>query len=152
LRQLEERIPWNDSMEVHYARLALGTLSRPVRSAYENLKAIGIDLITNDSLRFQIGSLYESQYPFNERIEQEFELPIRNSVLIPQLQKHVRTMSVRESAKPLVLEALYDDHEFQEAIRSVIQGQELVLWAYGETLEKINKLIESTKNALKNGG
>lgn len=148
LEQLEARAPWLDSMETHYARLNFGTLSRPVRSAYENFKSIGFDLITNDSLRSQINSLYEKQYPFIQGIEQEFQLPIRTTVVTPQLQKKVRTIKARDRAKPVNLELLFDDHEFQEAIRRNVEGHEMAIWAYEMTLEMNDRLVESIEREL----
>lgn len=69
-RQLENRIPWSDTMATHYGLLnTYISKIAVVRSSYENLKSVGFDLIKNDSLRGKIHELYAQQYPFVERME-----------------------------------------------------------------------------------
>ncbi len=144
LRQLEERIPWNDSMAYHYGSLAHWSVSLPVLSSYENLKSIGFDLITNDSLRSLMHTLYAQQYPFVIRMEQGYGESVRNSMLQPELTRKTVTRSRRE-AEPLDLQALMDDHVFKETIRSNIIAQQAFAAFYSKTLKldvDLMRLIE----------
>ncbi len=134
LRQLEERIPWNDSMAHHYGSLGYWSVSLPVLSSYENLKSIGFDLITNDSLRSMMHRLYAQQYPFVIRMEQGYGESVRNMMLQPELTRKTVTLSRRE-AEPLDLQALMDDHVFKETIRSSIMAQQAFASIYAKTLK-----------------
>ena len=50
-------------------------------AAFENLKSTGINLITNDSLRLKITSMYSAKYP---------EIMLRNNRLIQFTEREVR--------------------------------------------------------------
>ena len=50
-------------------------------AAFENLKSTGFNLITNDSLRLKITSIYSNQYP---------EIMLRNNRLIQFTEREVR--------------------------------------------------------------
>ena len=50
-------------------------------AAFENLKSTGFNLITNDSLRLKITSMYSNQYP---------EIMLRNNRLIQFTEREVR--------------------------------------------------------------
>jgi hypothetical protein len=147
LRQLEERIPWNDSMAHHYGSLGNWSVSLPVLSSYENLKSIGFDLITNDSLRSMMHRLYAQQYPFVIRMEQEYGGSVRNLMLQPELTRKTVTRSRRE-AEPLDLQALMDDHVFKETIRSSIMAQQAFVGFYTKTLELDVELMRMIKHEL----
>jgi hypothetical protein len=55
---LEERMPFHDPLRVHFGCLYSNTTFAPNKSAFDNLKSIGFDLIRNDSLRRSITALY----------------------------------------------------------------------------------------------
>ena len=147
LLQLEERIPWNDSMAHHYGSLAHWSVSLPVLSSYENLKSIGFDLITNDSLRSMMHTLYAQQYPFVIRMEQEYGESVRNLMLQPELTRKTVTRE-RGNAKPLDLQALMDDHVFKETIRSNISAQMAFVGFYTKTLKLDVELMRMIEHEL----
>jgi hypothetical protein len=148
LKQLEERIPWHDSMAFHYAQLSNGSVSVPVRSAYENFKSIGFDLISNDSIRNQMNLLYEQQYSFAARIEQEYAMPQRYMILLPHLLKKVHIVENWKWGEPNDLESLMDDHEFMEVIRMNVHEQEFYIEIYDGLLELNQSLLKLLQKEL----
>ena len=58
LDQLENKLPFHDSLRPHYGQLSNGTVLVKNTSAYENLKTFGVNLISNDKLRRKITNLY----------------------------------------------------------------------------------------------
>ena len=140
--QLENNIPWNDSMARHFNHLnTYISKIAIVKSSYENLKSFGFDLIKNDSLRGKIHELYAQQYPFVERMESEHMEAMKYSILLPQLTSKVRSISKRES-KPLDLNALYVDNEFKETIILFIKAQEGFIGLYQNLQQLQSELIE----------
>ncbi len=150
IRQLDERIPWNDSMAYHYGHIGSGSLVAPVLSSYENMKSVGFDLIRNDSLRSMIHKLYAQQYPFVVRLEQEHGTPMWYSVVKPQLLKKVIRIP-QGGRRPLDLEALWDDNEFKEAIRTMKGAQELLIHFYDRLLQLDLQLMRMIEKELKAG-
>lgn len=60
-------------------------------AAFETLKSGGLDLIQSDSLRREIVSLYEEEYPFLIQETRRLEDQLWPAVVIPQFQKHFRS-------------------------------------------------------------
>lgn len=69
ISQLRNRQPYSDSLRESVSRLLSGINHIQDRGAYESLKARGLDLIRNDSIRFSITQLYEGRYRFTETVD-----------------------------------------------------------------------------------
>jgi hypothetical protein len=61
-----------DSLSAHYSNITRDFISIQNISGYESLKAKGLELIENDSLRFDIITLYEYHYSVLKKFEEEY--------------------------------------------------------------------------------
>jgi hypothetical protein len=61
-----------DSFLIHYNRLFRGFVAIQNTSAYEALKAAGLQTVTNDSLRYKIISLYDFDYQILFKLEETY--------------------------------------------------------------------------------
>jgi len=113
---LEARSPWNDSMAVHYGWLFTHGMATLNTSAYDNLKSIGFDLISNDSIRIALTNLHGLDYARLHKAEQEFAADFSNLTVWPMLLKRLK-MDRWWHATPLDYTALLDDLEFREVVR-----------------------------------
>ena len=59
---------YHDSLQQHAAKLMYAFRFQQRTTAFDNLKIVGIDLITNDSLKTKLVELYDFQYPRQLRI------------------------------------------------------------------------------------
>ena len=62
LKGLNEDEEFNDSLAYHFAAVHYYTTFASTRGAYESLKSMGFERITNKSLRFMIIDLYDQWY------------------------------------------------------------------------------------------
>lgn len=60
-----------DSINYYYLYLTRGYISIQNKSGYESLKSRGLELIKDDSLRNDIIKLYEQDYPFIMKLEEQ---------------------------------------------------------------------------------
>ena len=60
-----------DSINYYFSYLTRGYISIQNRSGYESLKSRGLELIKEDSLRSDIIKLYEQDYPFIMKLEEQ---------------------------------------------------------------------------------
>jgi len=60
-----------DSINYYYTYLTIGLISIQNKSGYESLKSRGLELIKDDSLRNDIIKLYEQDYSFIRKLEEE---------------------------------------------------------------------------------
>src|SRR6056297_3604459 len=62
LAHIEQGKPYNDSLDFHFGWIPATTRHMPNTTAYENLKTIGFDIISNDTLRENYQSLFAFNY------------------------------------------------------------------------------------------
>jgi hypothetical protein len=62
LKALDEAEEFNDSLAHHFAAVHYFTTFASARGGYESLKSMGFEIISNDSLRFEIINLYDQWY------------------------------------------------------------------------------------------
>ncbi|MFT5753022.1 MAG: putative RNA-binding protein associated with RNAse of E/G family [Flavobacterium sp.] len=62
-----------DSVALNYWNLTRNFVASQNISSYESLKSRGLELITNDSLRLQIISLYETDYNILKTLEEDYD-------------------------------------------------------------------------------
>jgi len=60
-----------DSIQYYYKYLTMGYISIQNKSGYESLKSRGLELIKDDSLRNDIIKLYEQDYSFISKLEEQ---------------------------------------------------------------------------------
>lgn len=60
-----------DSINYYFKYLTMGYISIQNKSGYESLKSRGLELIKDDSLRIDIIKLYEQDYPFISKLEEQ---------------------------------------------------------------------------------
>lgn len=62
-----------DTLPMHYSNLTRDYISIQNVSGYESLKSKGLELIEDDSLRFEIITLYEYDYSILKKFEEEYK-------------------------------------------------------------------------------
>lgn len=65
----ETKSSFNDSLKYHFGNIFGNWQLTENTAAWENLKSIGLDLISNDSLRSSLSHLYSTKYKYLENIE-----------------------------------------------------------------------------------
>ena len=64
---IDGKIPFHDSLNIHLGKIPVQGVFTPNKATYENLKVIGIKLVSNDSLRTAISDLYEGRYLYVQK-------------------------------------------------------------------------------------
>tara|TARA_R110002167_G_scaffold270508_3_gene477027 strand:- start:120 stop:833 length:714 start_codon:yes stop_codon:yes gene_type:complete len=148
LDYLENRKPYNDSLDYHFAWIPAYTRHMPNSTAYENLKTIGFDIISNDSLRENYQKLYAFHYELARF--QRNELAYDNSNKFRDFyKKHFRNFIWHENATPINYPSLLENNEFHEMLIST-QNYNLIQLTYrnktNEEVEKLIKMIDKELN------
>jgi len=124
---IEQNRPYHDSLDQHFG-MAFEVINTWVEeAAFENLKTKGIDLISNDSLRRKIISIYDSDYDIIQNLEKGIWIEYRflNEYCLGLFDK----ASVWEKTekgqwrhgtmKPLDFEALKRDQKFLSILKTL---------------------------------
>lgn len=115
VNHLEHRLPYHDSLATHFELSQLSADIVLIESAYETIKSIGFDIISNDSLRSAIIDLFDANYKTMIRNTIGLEDQFWPSVVLPLWIKHLRNRSMDEELSgqaPIDYELMLDDPKF----------------------------------------
>lgn len=144
-----------DSTEFYYHVLTRDYVTIFNKSGYESLKSRGLDLITNDSLRIEIISLYEIPYYYlNENEEERQEMQYHRSYFI-EINKLIspyfifnKKGEITSIQQPLMLTE--DKKKLMLTyLRKIEYNRRITVDYYNRTKQKIYHLIGNIENQLK---
>jgi len=141
LEYLEQRKPYNDSLEYHFAWIPAYTIHMANTTAYENLKTIGFDIISNDTLREK----YQRLYSFNYQLTKfhRNEMAYNNMLEFKSFyKKHFRNFIWHKTATPIDYQSLLENNEFHEMLIFTRTNNLSQSRFRNLTKEEIQKLIE----------
>lgn len=117
LKALQNRTILNDTIKQHFGNIWGNYQLMENTAAWENLKSVGLDLISNDSLRNVIAALYSTKYTYLENLEKGWDDHYHRDHVYPMVLKHLNVEAMWVSATPDDHEALLNDREFQEVLK-----------------------------------
>jgi len=145
---IDNRKPYNDSMDIHFRKAFFSPDIVLSTSAFESIKAKGFEFIHSDSLRKGIVDLFDVTYAnmISEtiRLENQFW----PSSVLPILHTHFRWKD-DGTIKPVNYDALLDDPKYINMITNRMHFRELAVQVKGESLARTESLISHIDNYLK---
>ena len=116
LEHIQNRMPYHDSLSVHFGELL--QWAKPVcrSSAYENLKSSkGLALISNEPLRQEIIKVHEILYVFSLENEEKEEAMIHQELMLPLFASLFMT-NKDGGTVPIDYSSLFTDQKFMNVI------------------------------------
>lgn len=141
LEYLEKQKSYNDSLDYYFAWIPAYTIHMANTTAYENLKTIGFDIISNDTLRENYQRLYSFNYELTKFHRNE--LAYRNMLEFKSFyKKHFRNFIWHNTATPIDYPSLLESNEFHEMLISTRTSNIEQSRFRDLTKKEIQKLIE----------
>jgi len=113
---VDGKLPYNDSLNIHLGKIPPSQTTRnPNTAAYENLKNVGIHLISNDHLRKEISEFYEVKVPFDEnyfKSANQYYLEKFGDIYLIEMKEYINY----QYAIPMNHRSLVNNHEFRNLI------------------------------------
>ncbi|MBT8180141.1 MAG: hypothetical protein KJO53_00990 [Eudoraea sp.] len=145
---LETKSTFNDSLKYHFGNIFGNFRFTENNSAWENLKSIGLDLISNDSLRNSLSNLYSTKYGYIEDVENRVDDKYQWEQLYPQILKHIDIDTLWVSGTPENLEELINDREFLEVIKMNIFLRNFMQQRYSAVQKNVISVLEQVDNQI----
>ena len=127
---LDHKAPYDTILDKSFGTYYWTVSTNPVKGAYEHLKAKGLDLIENDSLRKRISFLFESEFTILKEENQFWSNSFQQNISYPYHIRHFRKYYPKqvhsenyEFAKPMNYEALLDDDYFLSMNTEIISNR-----------------------------
>jgi len=148
LQYLNREIDYSDSLKFHFGNLIFTTRTLPNTSAYENLKSRGLEIITNDTLRQNITSLYSFSYHNVIDFEKQDDNSFQYGLFIPEVSKVLNIQSVWKSAEPIDGQKLLDNFQLKNAITTNIFLRKYMLTQYNGLKKSVENCINQINSEL----
>lgn len=150
LQYLNKEIPYSDSLKLHFGNLIFNTRTLPNMSAFESLKSRGVEIITNDSLRKNITTLYSFTFQNIVGFENLDDHPFQYQLFIPTVSKALNIITVWENASPINQLQLLENYQLKNVITINILIRQHMLSYYYDLNKEINKTISDIDTELNN--
>ena len=119
-------------------------------TAITNLKSRGVELITDNSLRNQIISLYDQTYFYIQK-SNDFFREDHIHMTYKKYLEHIEPIKWREAAIPSDYEKLLEDKEFINHVQWIRNAAEYDSEYHMATTHEIEEVIKEIDKELKNG-
>lgn len=149
LQLINREIPFSDSLGFHFSNLVFNTRTLVNASTYENLKSRGLEIISNDSLRQTITTLYEFDIHNLVDFETKDDHAFQYQTFIPEISKSLNfsELSLENGmldgyAMPIDIDKIYQSNTLKNAIIININLREYMVLNYQEIKKKIEDTID----------
>lgn len=146
IEHMEQRLPYNDSLQQKLIYLQGFTFLVSNIAPYETLKSRGLETITNDSLRLEIATYYDVNYEIilaNEKEHREHY----TQYLKPKIMEHFSLQ--KQQMLPLDYEQMRDDFAFQQTIHWALRTDGYLLELYRQLEKKAQHLLHHLNTEIK---
>lgn len=146
---IENQIPYNDSLNFHFYNLGAYTAFTMNTTTYDNLKQIGMDIISNDSLRLSISDLYGYRYILYKTYEDQY--------LVDHYVRNIEPIHISEftyfesnSLEPLNYYQLINHPRLRQVLYSSINLYSNFSYLQSRLLNRTELLIDEVEKEIKN--
>jgi hypothetical protein len=120
LNHINNNLPHNESLDTYFGSLGFWVSPFFNYSAYETLKTLGAELISNDSLKKRIIRMYDRELEYLVSDYDKAEWSYSSSVVNPFLSKHMERSLKYDKASPNNYTELMHNAEFKNILTSLI--------------------------------
>lgn len=139
LIHIREGLPYANSLDTAFSYISYWSEPTFTYTAYETIKALGLDIIQNDSLKNFITEIYEQHFPFlMEEFKGEWEL--HQSLVLPFIAHNIQYINA-EVARPNNFKDLEANDEFQNLMGLKMITREFSVQLARMTQKKVDSLI-----------
>lgn len=139
---LEEKPPYDPSMDVLFGALYGIRTTNLNTWAYETLKDVGLQVVTNKELRLGIARIYDQYYESMDR-NHEIENSVNFGLMRPYFMHQFSDLAFWRSATPIDYDFVVNDPWFKNVVDyrlAVLEGNQLT--TYLEATDEIRNVLE----------
>ena len=148
LNHVEQKLPYSTALDTAFCRIPSWASPYLTYTAYESLKSRGSKLVRNDSLRTQIINIYENEMTYLTNDWDKSEWRDSEAIVKPFYVKHFAENLNEITAKPNNYDALIEDPEFTNILRSIIVMRKWGNRSCESIIERMVTLMGSIENEL----
>jgi len=150
LYHIENKIPYNDSLDYHLSNMYPYITFNINQSTYENLRQTGFNLISNDSLRISISDLYANKFSSYRKFENTYLIEHHNNDMKPMFMTEFTSFQYRYSAHPNNYNQFISNQRNREVIFWMADLCGVFASIQSRLKENANELLAQVENEIDN--
>ncbi|MBL4904452.1 MAG: hypothetical protein JKZ00_00115 [Flavobacteriaceae bacterium] len=141
IKQIENSLPYHDSLDYHFANVYPYLIFSPNETTFTYLKQKGMFLISNDSIREAVSDLYGVQYEVYSSFERIYFVEHYTNYIKPMFITEFETFKFYRSFKPRRYSEFIKNHEYKRIMRYTIDAVQSFIFMQSNLKKNIEKLI-----------
>lgn len=154
LNQLENNLPYHDSLAIHFHLAHTRWIAQVKDNAYQNLTNYGLSFIKNDTTKHDMTNLYGNRKEFLYKLDERFNLfyyQVAAPVLIDCFDKIAPPGSPRAKMIPLDYSSLSKNLKYRSILKSTKEYMEAyIAWQEKAILFGLNELANQLDSEIIN--
>jgi hypothetical protein len=149
IHHMEKDLPYNDSLDYHFANLYPYLVFSPNETTFSYLKKTGMLLISNDSIRAAVSDLYGVQFGIYKSYESIYFVEHYTNYIKPMFIAEFETFKFYRSFKPKKYSEFIKNQEYKRIMNytaDAIQTFKYMQSNLKSTVEKIIQYIDKEIN------
>ncbi len=151
LDHLNKNLPYNDSLAHHFAWLPMAANFEPVTTGYQLLLSEGVNILSNDSIRQHISTIYAAEYEWLSDFLRDRQY-LNNQPLFDHMMKKFKTFEIMNRAVPRNYEELKVDDDFKVLVQQNAYVIKATLGMYNSIVEDSKRLIDDLESEIEKLG
>lgn len=141
INQIENGLPYHDSLDYHFANLYPYIVFSPNQTTYDYLKQTGMFLISNDSIRASVSDLYGVQFDIYSSYERIYFVEHYTNYIKPMFIAEFDTFEFYRSFKPRRYDQFIKNQEYKRIMRYTVDATQTFIFMQSSLKKNVEKLI-----------
>jgi len=141
INQIENGLPYHDSLDCHFANLYPYLVFSPNQTIYHYLKQTGMFLISNDSIRASVSDLYGVQFGIYSSYESIYFVEHYTNYIKPMFMTEFDTFEFYRSFKPRRYSQFIKNQEYKRIMRYTVDASRTFIFMQSSLKKNVEKLI-----------
>jgi len=150
INNMENQIQYHDSLDFHFANLYPYLVFSPNETTFNYLKTIGMNSISNDSLRASISDLYGVQYNIYKSYENIYFVEHYTNYIKPMFMSEFESFKFYRSFKPKNYTNFIKNQENKRVITYTRDAIETFIFMQTGLKEDAERIVRIIERELKN--
>lgn len=146
---MEHNIPYNDSLDYHFANLYPYVVFAPNETTFNRLINAGFTIISNDSIRRAVSDLYGVQYEIYKSYERIYFVEHYTNYIKPMFISEFTTFKFYRSFKPYNYDQFMKNQDYKRIMSYSADACESFRFLQSNLKENVENLLSAIDKELK---
>ena len=148
INHIDNSLPYNDSLDYHFANLYPYLVFSPNQTTFNYLKEAGLFLFSNDSIRVKVSDLYGVQFGIYKSYESIYFVEHYANYIKPMFIAEFETFKFYRSFKPRKYNQFINNQKYKRIMSYTADASQTFRFIQSNLKENVEKIISEIEEEL----